>query len=350
MNITIGIILFLTIVVALYLNKTDFGRRPGSKTKKRLNTSPNFNGKTFDNLSETPSLAEGESFLGVLYKFIFKKDKNNRPDFVLPSEKHDLKALNTDENLLVWFGHSSYFMQVGGKKYLVDPVFSGNASPLPGTNTSFKGSDVYTADDMPGIDYLVITHDHWDHLDYPTIKKLRHKVKHVITGLGVGEHFLRWKYSESQVTELDWNVPLNLGENVTITSLPARHFSGRGFARNTALWASFALNVNGYKIYIGGDSGYDVHFKVIGDMHGPFNLAILECGQYNKAWRYIHMLPEETVLAAQDLRAEKLLPVNHSKFALALHAWDEPLNRVIAESERKALPLIIPVIGKVIRL
>jgi L-ascorbate metabolism protein UlaG (beta-lactamase superfamily) len=241
-------------------------------------------------------------------------------------------------------------MQVDGKTLLVDPVFSGHASPVTFTTKAFAGTDVYTVDDLPEIDYLFLSHDHWDHLDHATVLRLKPKVKKVITGLGVGAHLERWGYDLAVIEERDWGESIALDEGFTVHMAPARHFSGRGLKRNTSLWSSFVLNTPGLKIYLGGDSGYDSHFKVIGEKHGPFDLAILECGQYNEYWKYIHMMPEEVVRAAQDLKARKLMPVHWGKFALALHAWDEPIIRVTAAAEKEGMPLLPPMIGEKVNL
>ena len=152
------------------------------------------------------------------------------------------------------------------------------------------------------------------------------------------------------MTELNWHEEIDLGEGFKINTVPARHFSGRGFKRNQAVWLSFVLNTPKKRLYIGGDSGYYTFFKLAGEVFGPFDLAILECGQYNKNWKYIHMMPEQTVEAAKDLKAKVLLPVHWAKFPLALHDWDEPIKRVSIASEKENMPLAHPMIGEVLDL
>ncbi len=327
-----------------------FGKLPTGKRLERIKSSANYNDGSFQNKSFTPNLAEGASFFKVTKEFLYNKDKRNRPSVTLPSEKTDLHHLDPKKDVLVWFGHSSYFMQVDGKKILVDPVFSSNASPFSFTTYSFKGSDVYTPEDMPEIDYLIITHDHYDHLDYETIIKLKSKVKRIITGLGVGAHFEQWGFEHKIITEKDWDEEEDLGDGFKILTTSGRHFSGRGFKRNQSIWLSMVLVTPTMKIFIGGDSGYDTHFELIGEQHGPFDLAILECGQYNAYWKYIHMMPEETVQAAIDLKAKVLLPVHWAKFSLSLHAWDEPITRVVAEASKMGMPILHPMIGEAINL
>lgn len=277
--------------------------------------------------------------------FFFTKKERLKPIDSLPSIKTDLFNIPKEQNVFVWFGHSSYFLQVDGKKFLIDPVFSGNASPIPGTMKSFKGADIYTPDDIPEIDYLIITHDHWDHLDYETIIALKPKIDKIICGLGVGSHLRYWGF-KNEIFETDWYDQTNFGDGFTITTTPARHFSGRTFKRNQSLWASFVLNTPSKKIFIGGDSGYDTHFAKIGNLYGPFDLAILENGQYNWKWKYIHTLPEETVKAAKGLKAKSFIPVHSSKFALAMHSWDTPLKEVNSISKKENLNIITPLIGQ----
>jgi L-ascorbate metabolism protein UlaG (beta-lactamase superfamily) len=350
MIVLLLIILLLVVSTYVFMRSEAFGRPAAGTRLARIQASAHWRDNQFQNLHDTPSLTEGASMPRVMRDFFFGKKERNRPAGVLPSEKIDLHSLDIAEQVLVWFGHSSYFMQLDGKKILVDPVFSGHASPFSFTTKSYAGADVYTTDDIPPIDILFITHDHWDHLDYQTIKALRPKIKQVITGMGTGAHLERWGYAPGIITEKDWHETVQPMDGFEVQVLPARHFSGRGFVRNRNLWVSFALRTPGWRIYIGGDSGYDTHFSAIGEQYGPFDLAILECGQYNLYWKYIHMLPEEVVQAAIDLRAKKLLPVHWAKFSLGLHAWDEPILRVTAEAERKQQPILHPLIGQKLNL
>jgi L-ascorbate metabolism protein UlaG (beta-lactamase superfamily) len=346
---TLVLLLIITIGVYLFLQQPQFGARLSSEELKRIQSSLNYKNGQFQNLSNTPQLTGDAGILKMMKEFFFNKDKRNVPANSLPSKKTNLFQLDPREDVLVWFGHSSYFMQLDGKKFLVDPVLSGHASPIKFTTRSFKGSDVYTADDIPGVDFLLLTHDHYDHLDYKTIVQLKPKVGKVITGLGVGAHLRRWGYGTEIIVEKDWNEQLRI-ENFIINTVAARHFSGRTFKRNTSLWLSFVLITSTKKIFIGGDSGYDEHFKITGEKFGPFDLAILESGQYNPYWKFIHMMPEEAVQAAEDLKAKKLLPVHWGKFSLSLHAWDEPITRVVNEAKRKAVEVLHPMIGEVVYL
>jgi L-ascorbate metabolism protein UlaG (beta-lactamase superfamily) len=347
----LGVVILIIIVsVYLFMHGAQFGARPQGESLQKIQASPNYRDGQFQNLSNTPQLTDGASFLKILKKFFFDKSEQRIPPAPLPSIKSDLLNLNKDENILVWFGHSSYFMQIDGRTFLVDPVFSGNASPLRFTTKSFKGSDIYSVSDFPEIDYLIISHDHWDHLDYRTILQLKPKVKRVVTGLGTAAHFISWGYDKNRIEEKDWNEQFIPENGFTLNAVPARHFSGRGFKRNRSIWLSFVLTTPSKKIFIGGDSGYDRHFAEIGNQYGPFDLAILEDGQYNRYWKYIHMNPEETVQAALDLRTEKLLPVHWGKFSLSIHSWDEPIRRIKKEAERRNVKLLHPMIGELVYL
>lgn len=350
MIVTIFIIFLLIGLLYIFLHQPQFGKIATGQRLLRIKNSPNYRNGKFQNLNVTPDLTEGVSYFKVLKEVIFNKSKTVRPPAILPSSKTDLLNLNLTDDVLVWFGHSSYFIQINGKRILVDPIFSGRSSPVKFTTKSYNGSDVYSAEDIPEIDYLFITHDHWDHLDYETVTSLKPKIKKVITGLGVGAHLEHWGYSTDKIIECDWNEEVNLDAGFKVNTAPARHFSGRGLKRNQVLWMSFVFTSPTMKIYFGGDSGYDTHFASIGNLYGPIDLAILECGQYDKNWKYIHMQPEEIVQAAIDLKAKMLLPVHWAKFALAQHAWDEPITRVTEQCKRNNVPVLHPMIGEAIYL
>lgn len=346
------LILFGTLIVVtiLYMQQAKFGKSPEGARLERIKQSPHYKNGKFQNLSYTPDLTEGHSYAGVIYDTYMKKKIRHIPTDSLPSVKTDLLHLPIDSNVLVWFGHSSYFIQIDGKRILVDPVFSGSASPVPGTVKSFRGADIYTVADLPPIDYLFISHDHYDHVDYPTIIALKDKTKKVICGLGVGAHFELWGYAPENIIEKDWYEKEELAPGFTAFVEPTRHFSGRGFTRNNTLWASYVLQTPSMKIYIGGDSGYDTHYAAIGNKFGPIDLVILDNGQFDKAWKYIHNLPQDVMQAAQDLKAKRVFPVHSSKFALAAHPWDEPLRQITELNRSHHFPLVTPMIGEVVNL
>ena len=345
-----SILLLLGIATYIFISQDKFGSEAEGLRLETMKNSKHFRNGKFYNLSLTPQLAEGYTMAGIIWDFFFVRHPRRRPVDAIPSEKNDLHKLPADSDVLVWFGHSSYYIQVGGKKFLIDPVFSGSASPVPGNITSFEGTDRYTADDIPDIDCILITHDHYDHLDYESMLRLKGRTKRLICGLGVGAHLEHWGFDISKIEEKDWYEKVDIGNGFIIHVEPARHFSGRSFVRNNTLWASYLLECPGMKIYIGGDSGYDTHYAEIGLKHGPIDLALLDNGQYDKRWRYIHNMPEEVAIAAKDLQAKKLIPVHSSKFAMSLHSWDEPLIRISAIAAEAGIALLTPRIGEIVPL
>lgn len=349
MTFSLLILISIAAIGTFFFMKSErFGALPTGERLKRIQKSPHYKNGKFNNLSFTPQLAEDTNMLKVLYRFIFDTTSNTKPNKTFNFKKSDIKNLPINEDVYIWMGHSSYYLQIDGKRILVDPVFSGSSSPISFTSKAFQGTDLYNPDDFNEIDYLVITHDHWDHLDHKTVVELEPKVKHVVTSLGTGAHLERWNYPSQKITELDWFEKKNFSNGFTFNAEPARHFSGRGLKRDQALWASFVLQTPHKTIYIGGDSGYDTHFKEIGQKYS-IDYAILENGQYNKDWRYIHLLPGEQDQAMKDLNARNLIPVHNSKFKLAIHPWKEPLDQILV-NKKSNYELWTPQIGEKISL
>lgn len=333
-----------------YLQHPKFGAMPEGARLGRIERSLNYANGQFHNLIATPMRTQDSSFLSNVLSMLFDRNDRLRPAVAIPSVKIDLKALEPRQDVVVWLGHSSYFVQLGGKKLLIDPVFSSEAAPIPNVNRAFAGSTPYSADDMPNLDYLLITHDHWDHLDYSSAIALRPKVRYVVTGLGVGADFARWGYPGERVLEADWNDTLSPDGDVHIHVLPARHYSGRLLTRNKTLWVGYALETPERRLFFSGDSGYGPHFREIGEKFGGFDLVALDGGQYDRRWANIHMFPEEAAQAAEDLRTKALLPAHVGRFTIAAHDWDEPFVRIAAASEGKPYRLLTPTIGDVVRL
>lgn len=316
-----------------------FGKNPNQNDIKH---SANYNNGSFNNSEPTQMLADDASYLKMTRDML--KGNNNRiPSNVIPHVKTDLNKINQDG--IVWFGHSSYHLIFEGKRVLVDPVFSGYASPFSFMIKSFAGSNVYQSEDFNEIDLLILTHDHYDHLDYYTLLKLKPKIRQIVCSLGVASHLKYWGFNAAIIDELDWWQSKELGDGITITATPARHFSGRGLKRAQTLWSSFVLESPRQRLFLGGDSGYGAHFNAIGSTFGGFDLAILECGQYNEKWPMIHMAPEETVQAGIDLNAHTIMPVHWGKFALAYHDWNEPIIRFTKEATHKKVNYMSPKIG-----
>ena len=346
----LSLILLLALGIFFYIRQPQFGKLPSGERLSRIEKSPHYKNGSFHNLIESPTISKGYSFAGELYKTVFKTYPRRSPVDSLPSVKTDLLKIPVDSNLAVWFGHSSVFIQLHKKRFLIDPSFSGKASPLPWGTRAYKGSNIYSAADIPPIDYLLISHDHYDHLDYETVVALKDKVKYVVCGLGVGAHFAYWGYLPSQIIEKDWYEKVTIDSGFSIFTESSHHESGRGFARNKTLWMSYLIQAPGMKIYISGDGGYDTRFVEIAKKFGPVDLAIMETGQYDSAWHAVHNLPEEVVQATLDLKAKRLLPVHHAKFTLSKHAWDEPLVKITELSQSQPYLLATPMIGEIVNL
>ena len=330
----------IALVVFMFLQQPVFGKEPSRADNDRV---------YFQNVEPTEVMLK-EASAGKLLKEFLRSNPDRVPKSALSTAKTDLHGLPHHATSVVWMGHSSYFIQINRFRILVDPVLSGHASPVKIFGKAFPGTDVYLVDEIPDVDLLILTHDHYDHLDYKTIRAFHPRAKRIVTAQGVGAHLRYWKIPGEKITELRWWQSASVTPEVSITASPARHFSGRKFTRAKTLWASFVLQVGSLILFIGGDSGYDQQFKEIGKRLGPFDLAFLEAGQYGKFWPLIHMAPEETVQAAIDLQARVLMPVHWGKFALANHAWYEPIDRVTTAASRAGIACATPRIGEVFTL
>ena len=349
-----GTILIPLLALALgagwFLRQPRFGHAPEGETERAIQASPNQVNGVFQNQVPTPLFADGQSMGSILLGNLSSKPQRLQPAQALPSVKLDLRALPRDLDVVVWLGHSSFYVQLAGQRILIDPVFSGYASPVSFANVAFAGSTPYTAADMPDIDVLLISHDHWDHLDHDSLVALAPRIGQVVTGLGVGSHLLYWGFDPARVLQGDWGDSFPIFDHLVVHVLPARHYSGRGLERNRTLWASFALVGPERRLYFSGDSGYGPHFQAIGERFGGFDFVALDCGQYDPRWPFIHMTPEEAAQAAADLKAKILLPAHVGRFAMARHAWDEPLKRIVDASQGRPYHLVTPTIGSAVQL
>jgi L-ascorbate metabolism protein UlaG (beta-lactamase superfamily) len=338
----------ITLAAYITLNLPPFGSSAKGKRLKKIKASKNYKNGKFENEEHTEMMA-GDASYPKMIKKMFEKDPLRQPNKPIPTGISNFEqAIHTDEFKITWFGHSSYLLQVAGKNILVDPVFSERTSPFQFLGTKrFEGTDIIAVRDLPNIDLLLLTHDHYDHLDYELMKQLNSRVKEVITPLGVGAHLERWGFQENLITELDWWESIDIFQECKITSTTARHFSGRGLSNlQSTLWSSYIFESPNHKIFIGGDSGYGSHFKKIGDQYGPFDFTILECGQYNEWWPNIHMFPEQVVQAHLDLKGKVLMPVHWGKYVLAYHAWNESIERLHQAALQSNVTLATPKIGE----
>ncbi|AVM54086.1 L-ascorbate metabolism protein UlaG (beta-lactamase superfamily) [Bacteroides zoogleoformans] len=347
----IAILVLLTLFLIGWVGRMFWvasGKQPSGERLARCEQSPHWKDGKFQNEHYTPQLTGNDSPVQALWKFLFKEIPNLKPTAGIPLVKVDLKTISRDEELCLWLGHSTIFIQTGKVRFLFDPVLT-NELPVWLFMRPFKGTDTYTPDDIPDIDCLVITHDHWDHLDYSTVVALRSRVRAVICPLGVGEHFEYWGYDAERIHELDWDDDFAVNPSLTLHCLPSRHFSGRLFGNGKTLWASYLID-GPRRIFVSGDGGYDDRFARYGKAYPDIDLAIMENGQYDKGWRHIHVLPSELPQAISDLAPRRVLTYHNSKYALANHSWTEPLDSIYANAEGKSWQLLTPRIGEAIQL
>ncbi|MDY7575163.1 MBL fold metallo-hydrolase [Actimicrobium sp. CCI2.3] len=316
----------------------------------QLQGAPQYRDGQFQNEVASPPRSGGFGFILAVIRGRFEPRDRPAPAGPLPSVKTNLAALDPGQDIVIWLGHSSYFVQVGGKRLLIDPVFSNYAAPVPGMVRAFEGTSLYTAEDMPEIDVVLITHDHYDHLDYASMKALEPKTRLVIAGLGNGAHLRHWGYPEEKIREMNWHGSLELGDGLMVHALPAQHYSGRFLKRNQSLWVSYALETAERRLYFSGDTGFGPHFAQIAKRFDRFDFVSLDAGQYNQKWADIHMTPEEASRAADILNADSLLTGHAGRFSLARHAWDEPFERALAASKGKSYRLLTPRIGEPVHL
>lgn len=343
------IILALLLVAALlsvviFVNQKSFGRNPRGARLERMMKSPHYRDGEWRNEVPTVQMTSDKGFVATMWDFLFKEHPGTKPDHPVEVTKTNLLSLPDSTDCIVWFGHSSYLLRLSGRSVLVDPVFY-QASPVGFFNKPFDGTNVFTTDDIPDVDYLIITHDHWDHLDYQAVTELLPRVGKAVLPLGVGEHLEYWGYPADKIVELDWNERWDDG-GFTFHCLPARHFSGRGLKRNATAWASFMVESPSLTVYCGGDGGYGPHFAKIGASFPTVDYAIIENGQYNTQWANIHTMPEHLSDVMTDLKAKHYITVHHLKYALAFHSWDEPLRNEAAAAEKSGMPLTVLTIGK----
>lgn len=344
------IILILVGFLFLHLNP-QFGGRPDAEQTKRYTLASNFSNGKFVNLVPTDMHMDLATIASVLRDHI-KGVSDSRPTNPIPVVPIDsLNIEESKENILMWFGHSSFLLKMNGLNILIDPMFSNAPAPHPVVGGKrFEYALPITPEELPAIDVVVYSHDHYDHLDYGSVLKLKDKVKQFYVPLGVGAHLEAWGVDKGKIHEMNWGDSV-VHEGITFVCTPARHFSGRGLTdRNSTLWSSWVIQSLEANIFFSGDSGYGPHFKTIGETYGPFDLAMLECGQYDKRWENIHMLPEQTAMAAQDVQAKIFMPIHWGAFRLAMHAWTDPIERIDIAAQGIAVPYIAPKIGEVVKI
>jgi L-ascorbate metabolism protein UlaG (beta-lactamase superfamily) len=297
--------------------------------------------------------SERASYSELIWRYMSEDKIDSVPDKPIPLQQIDVANLlmsTTSEPVTYRLGHSSLLLIINGKIWLVDPVFSERASPFSWMGPKRFHDVPFNISELPKIDGVIISHDHYDHLDEQTLKSLKEKIAQFIVPLGVGQRLKEWGISSHKISELDWWQETKVGD-IAITATPAQHFSGRGlFDRNSTLWASWVIKTPTHRLFYSGDSGYFDGFKEIGEKLGPFDLTILESGAYDRDWPTVHLMPNEAIQAHIDLRGRALMPVHNSTFDLAFHAWYEPFEKLSLLAEEQNVILLTPVIGQALRL
>jgi L-ascorbate metabolism protein UlaG (beta-lactamase superfamily) len=340
--IAIGITLFVTMHPV-------FGGIPSKMDRERYRLCSHYKNGKFINQSPTDMKMSISTILSLM-KDSMTGRKDRKPSNPIPISL-DWKKIKSDQESLTWFGHSTFLISIESKKILIDPMFGPSPSPV-----SFIGSKRYSEDllyiieELPHIDAVLITHDHYDHLDYPSIMRLKNKVGTFFVPLGVGAHLIKWGVDKDRITECNWWDELEW-QGVTIASVPSQHFSGRGVLnRDTTLWNGWVILGENQRIYTSGDGGYGPHFKKIGEKYGPFDLTLIEGGQYDERWSAIHMRPEESVQAHLDIKGKNMMLIHWGAFTLAYHSWTDPVERAICAAKEKEVILITPRIGETLVL
>ncbi|MBJ7996063.1 MBL fold metallo-hydrolase [Bacillus mycoides] len=289
-----------------------------------------------------------KDIIGLMTDY-FKMKTKLRPikdlPIVLPNK--DNRSLES----VTWFGHSASLLKIEGKKLLLDPMFGDASSPFPVFNSKrYSGAFSLEREDFKEIDAIIISHNHYDHLNYKSIMRLKDRAKHFYVPIGVARYLIKWGVSPNKISEHNWWDEITF-DNIKLVCAPARHFSGRSMTdKDRSLWCSWLIIGQETKVFFSGDSGYAPHFKEIGNKYGPFDLTLMECGQYDTRWSAIHMLPEETVQAHIDVKGELLVPIHWGAFTLALHEWSDPIERVTKEANRLGVNISTPQIGEAIAL
>jgi len=312
----------------------------------KIEDSPQYKDGKFNDMGNVLNMSFTD-YVSTTWDFLFAKNHRS-PDTELPIKPVDLSHFNnpdSDQLNVTWLGHSSLMINIDGYKILVDPVFEKRISIFGPTR--FNGDVPLDIRQIPKVDAVIISHDHYDHLNKYSVQRLIDKSNKFIVPLAVGAQLIDWGVPEDKIVELDWWQEYRLDQNLVVAATPAQHFSGRGiFDRNETLWASWVIKTPIHKLFISGDSGYFEGFKQIGDKYGPFDMTFIECGAYGKSWPKVHMFPEQTVQAHLDLKGIVLHPIHWGTFNLALHPWYEPMIRLTTAANYKNIQIATPVVGE----
>ena len=338
------LLLVLVVGCAWFYLAPAFGAAPAGEALVRMQASSNHNGRHFINLVPTTHNTRQAGDTSAIIGNFFSPPANEYPSQSLPAEKFDRLLLENGK--FVWLGHSTVLFKTSEKTVLTDPVFH-RASPFPVFGVPFEVKQTPSIADLPAIDVVLISHDHYDHLDHLAVAKLNSITTRFLVPLGIGSHLQRWGVPLEKITELDWYETESV-DSVAYTLTPSRHYSGRGFSDGrSTLWGSWVVKSDELNVWFSGDGGYFSELKKIGENYGPFDIAFIENGSYSKSWAQIHMMPEQSVQASIDVRAKVFFPIHWGKFDLATHPWDEPIKRATAEAAKRGVSMYTPLVGQV---
>jgi L-ascorbate metabolism protein UlaG (beta-lactamase superfamily) len=346
-------LLVLGVGITLFINLDPaFGGNPTKEQKETYQHLSNYvNGKF---VNEVPTDVMNSSKASSPNKYFNSEAKDRNPAAPIPVSAIDWNKIKSENDSLTWFGHSAFLLSIDNKKLLIDPMLSPIASPVSfvGVKRYNYSEDImlHLIDEMPPIDAVFITHDHYDHLDYQSIMKLKSKVSHFFVPLGVSAHLIRWGIPKENITELNWWEESEY-QGLTVALTPARHFSGRApFNIDTTLWGGWVILGKNTRLFTSGDSGYGPHFKEVGKKYGPFDITLIEGAQYDRNWPNIHMIPEQSIQANLDVNGKTMMLMHWGAFTLAHHGWNEPIERALKEAKTRKVNIIAPEIGKTVLL
>ncbi|MGH1338649.1 MAG: MBL fold metallo-hydrolase [Aureispira sp.] len=348
--VVVTFLLLLIVLILLYVYKAAvFGAKPSGEKLHAYQRYNNFKQGKFENILPQATIFETTDFIDDS----LQPKETRTPDFELPIIP--LSKGSFDQKIaaprLTWFGHSTLLIEMEGKNILIDPMFGEAASPLRNIGAKrFKPGLPLSIEDLPPIDVVLITHDHYDHLDYESILAIKDKIPQFFIPVGMHAHLERWGVASNKIKEFNWYEETLLGE-IRFVFTPSHHYSGRSLNdRFASLWGGWILQSTSHNIYLSGDGGYGPHFAKIGATYGPFDFAMIECGQYSRYWRQNHLFPEESAKVGRDVRAEIMMPIHWAGFALAMHSWDAPVKRFLEAASKLEIPVTTPKIGEPIIL
>jgi len=352
----LGVVLLLLLATVIFFyTAPQLGASAKGDRLERMKAASNYEYPVFLNTIET-KMEMPKGTMGKVLRHYFFEDKSNKkpvePIKVQQFDKNAFESIPDDSIAFTWFGHSTILMKVSGVTILADPVLVGERTSMftfMGPRR-FRYTHHIDLEELPKIDAMILSHDHYDHLDFPTIKALKDRVDRFFLPLGTGAHFEHWGVEASKITELNWWDEFEFGK-LTLAFTPTRHFSGRGLRdRFHTLWGSWVIMSESNRVYFSGDSGYFPGFKEIGEKYGPFDLTFMECGAYNEGWSEIHMFPEETAQAHLDVKGKLLMPIHWGKFDLSLHPWKESVTRLNKKAKEEGISLFTPKVGQMVSL